>query len=415
MNQLVKNMISLSSLNFISYLIPLITLPFLVRILGIEHFGAVMFAQSLCVYFMILTDFGFNLSANRLVSINRENIDKLNLIYSETICAKLILLIISLLIFSIILNLGPLIDDTQNDYRLFYASFLLVVGNTFTPTWVYQGLEKVNFLVVNTVVNKTIVMLCLFYFIQSGDDFYHVPLIFGIGSIILSVILNAHLAHKFKIKFIKVELLGIFSCMKLSSQYFASRIANEGLMNSVTFIVGLKFGTAVLGYYSLAEKLYRAFYSILGPINQALYPFMAKTKDIYKFIKISSITIIAGFFGSVLCIIIAPYLYNILFPEVSAESVEIFQILCLATFFGVPNALVGFPLLGALGYVKYANYSLLYGSFIAFCFLISAWFLNLPFKYFAVTIIVYELISLTIRLFYVGKLKVFRYEKKVNL
>ena len=242
MNQLVKNMISLSSLNFVSYLIPLITLPFLVQSLGIEHFGGVMFAQSLCVYFMILTDFGFNLSANRLVSINRENRDKLDSIYSETIYAKLILLIISFLIFSIILNFGSLIDDTQNDHRLFYYSFLLVVGNAFTPIWVYQGLEKVNFLVVSTVVSKTIVMFCLFYFIQSSDDFYHVPLIFGMGSLILALILNVHIAHKFKIKFVKVELSGIFSCMKLSSQYFTSRIANEGLMNSVTFIVGLKFG-----------------------------------------------------------------------------------------------------------------------------------------------------------------------------
>jgi PST family polysaccharide transporter len=411
MNQLVKNMISLSSLNFVSYLIPLITLPFLVSSLGIEHFGAYMFAQSLCVYFIILTDFGFSLSANRLVSINRGNRYKLDFIYSETIYAKIILLIISFLIFSIILNFSSLIDDTQNDYRLFYFSFLLVVGNAFSPAWVYQGLEKVNFLVISTVVNKTIVMFCLFYFIQSSDNLHHVPLIFGIGSLILAAILNFHLAHKFKIKLVKVGLFEIFSCLKLSSQYFASRVANEGLMNSVNFLVGLKFGEEALGYYSVADKLYRAFYSILGPINQALYPFMAKTKDIYRYLKVSSIAISLGFFGSVLCIIISPYLYNIFFPGVPSDSLEVFRILCLATFFGVPNALVGFPLLGALGHIKYANYSLLYGSFIASCFLILAWFLYLPFKYFAVTMIVYEFISLAIRLFYVANLKVLRYEK----
>ena len=85
------NFISLTTLQGISYILPLVVLPYLIRVIGIEKFGLIAFAQSFVQYFMILTDYGFSLSATRTIAlIGTDKNNKINALFSSVMTVKLI-------------------------------------------------------------------------------------------------------------------------------------------------------------------------------------------------------------------------------------------------------------------------------------------------------------------------------------
>jgi len=360
--RLLSNFFSLSVLQAFTYILPLLTLPYLVRVLGIEKFGLVMFAQAFIMFFNILVDYGFNLSATREISIHRDNKEKLTEIFSSVIIIKFTLIVISFLILSIIVFS---FEKFSSDWELYYLTFLWVIGQALFPIWYFQGLEKMKYITIVNITSKLIFTIAIFIFIQNETDYIIVPILNGLGFIvggILSLwIINKNFNQSFKIQSMQIVMMHF----RDSSQFFLSRVSVSIYTSSNAFVLGLFTNITIVGYYSIAEQLYKAIQGFYQPIVQVLYPYVAKEKNIPLFKKIFTLSIIINTLGIILLYFIGGYIFDFLFSsKIGSESLEVFHILLLSALVVVPSILIGYPFLGALGFAKYANNSVIFGSIL---------------------------------------------------
>lgn len=353
------NLISLSALQIISYILPLITLPYLVRVLGADKFGLVAFATSFIVYFQIFTDYGFTLSATREISLHRDDIGKVSEIFSSVMMVKLILLVLSFVLLVIIVFSIPLFSS---DWLLYLVTFGTVLGNFLFPSWFFQGMERMRYITILNIVSSLIFTVFIFILVGKPSDYIYVPLLTSLGLIVAGVISLRIIIKDFKIKIHKPETDVIIKSFKDSTDFFLSRASISIYTSSNAFFLGLVTSNAMVGYYSAAERLYVAAQGLYQPLINALYPFMSKNKDINFFKNIFNVTLLVTVVFSVLLFIFSPQIVHLLFGNGFQDSVLVLQIFSIALLVTVISSLIGYPFLAAFGHQKYANGSVIISS-----------------------------------------------------
>lgn len=355
---LLENFTSLSVIQIMSYILPLITLPYLVRVVGVEKYGLITFAIAVMNFFRILTDYGFNLSANRDISVHRDDQSKISEIFSSVMIIKIFLMIISFLILLIIVNFDPFKEN-----RIIYIlSFGIVLGNVLFTPWFFQGMEKMKYITILNIVSNIIFTALIFVVVRNQSDYLYVPFINSIGPIFIGCISLRIIIKEFKVQLSNPGFNSLKKTFKGSTEFFLSRASVTIYTSSNAFFLGIFTDNVLVGYYSAAEKLYIAAQNLYQPIIQTLYPFMANKKDKILYKKIFWFVIVINICLCIFLFFYSDYIIQILFGKGFQESIEVFKIFMITLLVVVPSILLGFPFLAALGYQKYANVSVIIGS-----------------------------------------------------
>ena len=348
--RILENMISLTGLQFASYILPLITLPYLTLVLGPEKFGLTQYAISLITYFQFFTDYGFNLSATRELAICRDDNQKISQIFSSVMFIKLCLCILSFIILLLIVMFIPKFNE---DSYVYILTFGMVIGYMLFPTWLFQGLEYMRYTSILNIIGKIVFTVLIFIFIHDTTDYMLVPLINSLGYILVGI-LGIYIAlTKFNIKITIPSIRDIKYHLREGWYVFISTIAINMYTTTNTFLLGLLTNNTLVGYYSIAEKIILAVNGLLNPISQALYPFISrtvktddKTRSIEFIRKITKIMTLVGIVLSAGLFIFAKPIILLLFGQSYVNSVIILQIISivplavsLSTVFGVETML----------------------------------------------------------------------------
>ncbi|MFQ6008851.1 MAG: oligosaccharide flippase family protein [Candidatus Zixiibacteriota bacterium] len=356
---LAENVFSLSVLQAVTYLIPLITLPYLVRVLGVEKYGLVAFAQAVIQYFIILSDYGFNLSAALNIASNRHDLTKVSQTFSAVMLIRLTLMVA---VFGILYLLVVTIGRFAEDPLIFLLSYGLVLGNVLFPFWFYQGMEMMKYFAVLTLVARCIFLALIFVFIRSEEDYLLVPVLHSLGFIVAGVISLWLAVKRFHVKICWPGMGVIRDRFRSSFQFFLSTLSSSISSSLNTFILGFLMSNRIVGYYAAAERLFIALRALFYPLVQALYPYMANRKNVYLFKRIfylalsGAIVIAAGVF------MFSEPITSLIFGSGFETSAKILRLFALIVPIAAASLLLSYPLLAALGYERYANYSNAVGS-----------------------------------------------------
>lgn len=371
--RLISNFLSLLLLQGTNFLLPFISYPYLFRTVGVEQYGLLMFCFAFIQYFIILTDFGFNLSATREISISRENIYEMKELYNSTMAAKFVILLAAVLILIIVI---PLIEKLQENQWFIWSFFGMVLGQVMFPIWFFQGIEKMKTVTVINIGMKLLSIIPIFLFVKNSSDLFLVPIFYSIGYLMAGItgLIVAYYRFGMRLYFTSWDL--ILMRIKASADFFMSRVSVSLFSISNTFILGLTSGNINVGFYNASEKIYQAFKEAYSPLINTIYPYMSKERKVILFKKILIFTVFFNFLCVTIAFIYTEEIIYLIYNTVDPRSVDVLRVLLAGCIVVVPSALIGYPFLGAFGFTRITNLTVIIPSIIHITGLVVLYLLN---------------------------------------
>jgi PST family polysaccharide transporter len=337
-----ENFLSLSTLQAINYLLPLLFLPYLIRIIGPEKFGLIAFAQACMQYFIILTDYGFSLSATREIALAKENPAKVKEIFSAVLATKILLAIASFFILLVILKFFP---RFKADHLVYMYSFGAVIGSTLFPLWYFQGMEKMKYITGLNVLGGILFTVGIFVFVDGPSDYLLIPLFYSIVSVATGIAGLYIAFRKFNLKFSFQRYTDIKQQLKAGWNIFSSSVAINAYTSTRIFAVGLLTTNTLTGYYSIAERIAAIIQTFpLVSFSQALFPrltriYMHNRKKALKMMhKIQTFTTACFIITLPMAYAWAAQIVSLIAGKPYPESVITLRLLILSIFFIGANA-----------------------------------------------------------------------------
>ncbi len=365
-NKIVSNFLSLSVLQGINTFLPLLTLPYLLRILGAEMFGLVSFAQVLNQYFMIISEYGFQLSATKEVSVNRKDKNILSEIVTSVIFSKIALIIFS---FFILTSIVVFIPKFHENAIIFYLSFGVVIGNSLSPVFFFQGIEDMKYITIINAIGKFLFTILIFVFVHSPSQYLRVPIINSISFIAIGIIglLFSVYHYKLKVRFNFHHTKKLFID---SFYFFLSRLSITLYTSTNTMIIGLAFSMKEVAYYNLAEKMVRLMRTPYMIFNNVVYPHVSFHKNPAFIKKVLRLTLLSSILLYIILFIFAKDIVVLLGKSDYLPAANIFRLLSILVVFYSVHVFLGSSTLVAFGYNKQFNNSVIFGG-IAYIAVIS--------------------------------------------
>jgi PST family polysaccharide transporter len=377
-NAVVRNTIYLGLLKGAELILPLITFPYLVRVLGPENFGLIAFSVAINAYFVLFTDYGFSLSATRKISIERQNQGVINNIYSSVMSIKLISLIVCFLVLLLLISIVPRLHE---HFYVYLLSFGAVIGNVLFPIWLYQGFEQMRYITILNLASKVIYLVLVFSLITKAEHFWMVPALNGSLSIVFGLFALVFAQRRFGLTFSWPSLSHLITALKDGWYVFQSKLSINVYTASTTVILGFFAGNTAVGFYSAGEKIVKAAQSLYAPFGQAIYPYVCKMMAESESAALALIRKVSVWVGmsmlmvSLALFFSAEWLVQVILGDAFEQSIVVVKVLAFLPFIVALSNIYGIQTLLNMGYQKTFSIVLLAASILGVC-------LSVPLVYF---------------------------------
>ncbi len=272
-----KNFLYSSVLTTANYIFPLLTYPYVSRILGVTNIGVCNFIDSIINYFVLFSMMGISTVGIREVAINKNNPQKLSSVFSSLLTLNAITTIIGIIVLAISTITVPKLQE--NIQLMFFGAFKLLF-NLFLIEWFYKGLEDFRYVTMRTIIVKCFYVASVFIFVRKAND-YPIYYLLTVLMVVVNAIINVIHSRKFvSFSFHKIELkkylkpfftLGLY--LLLTSMYVSFNV----------IYLGFTGGDTQVGYYTTATKLYTILIALFSAFTGVMLPRMSSLIDEGRF------------------------------------------------------------------------------------------------------------------------------------
>ncbi|MFA7311696.1 MAG: flippase [Shewanella sp.] len=407
---ILKNIGSLFGIQIAGYVIPLITLPYLVRVLGVEGYGYLGFSLAITQYFILIVNYGFDLSATSNIAKVSKDKGRISEIFWNVLLIRLfasfiglILLIIAIYSFSNLYEIFPIL----------LSCYIMVLGTAMFPQWLFQGKERLGLVSTVRVALQFCTIPLIFIFVTGKENIWQAALIGSMPTLGIAIISALIIFRRGWIVWIRPTSRAIKNELIAGWHIFISTAAINLYTTSVTVVLGVIAGPVSVGYFTAADRLMKAILGLYGPLSNAFYPrinsaVMESTSKALILIKklatcIFSIAIISSF-----CLyFLSDYITLMLFGRGFSVTADLLKILCiLPIVIGLSNIL-GVQVLIPFGYKKEFSKILMFSGVISILILIPLSFLYEEYGA-AVSVLITEVIVTTLMWLTVNKKRIFK-------
>lgn len=308
---LFKNIGFLSLSNAANYILPLITIPYITRVVGPANYGLIEFATTAMLYFSAVVIYGYQVTATRKIAEHPDNLQHISQVFSSVLYARLSLFFISLIGFLICMLV---LDEFREESLLMWVAFPVVLGWAIYPQFLFQGLQKLQYIAISNFAVKALAAVLIFTLIFSSEDYY---LVLGINSLAQIVVAVALLFHSFKavpgLKLVPINWQEIKKSLGDGSYVFLSSFFMRISQFSSVLFIGFYLTDLEMGLFASGAKLLFVGYSFLFlPLSGALFPYLT---NLLKKSKKDYLNRMKRAFWLMLLVTLISTLILIFFPE----------------------------------------------------------------------------------------------------
>ncbi len=318
------------SVQLLTYVLPLVTLPFLTRVLGPREWGQLAFAEGYAAYLSIVIEYGFGLSATREVAQMRDSTQRRSSYLSNVLGAQVLLGILTVALTGI----GVLIPGALASYRpMLPLAMMLGFCRSIFPLWYFQGLERLKIVsLLNILFGIAITVVILVFVRSSGDG----KLVLGLRVVaaLLSAVAALAIAYR-EIPMVSPTVRGVLLVLKEGRSLFLFRGIVSLYTTANVLLIGIIGTPLAVAWFAGAEKLCKACLSGLGPITQAFYPHISylvkhNPADAAKATRLSVyFTVGAGAAAGLFLGLFAPIIVPILLGPKFGAAVPILRVMSI--------------------------------------------------------------------------------------
>lgn len=247
---------------------PLLILPYIIFMCGEEGLGKVGVGMSLALILSGIIDYGSYINGVKDISINRTDKKILEFHFKSIYLSKFILFLGVFLFFILLVCFVPFFEQ---DKRLYFYSFFIVVGQFINPIWFFQGIENFKLISFINVTSKVIYIFLVFTLLHETSDYIYVNLFLGLGAIIGNVIGLIWLIKKYSFSITSFELKPAVYIIKNEFSFSISQLFLSVYQYSPILLISYVAGDFIAGQFKVIDQIVSIFKTYLNMFFYFVY------------------------------------------------------------------------------------------------------------------------------------------------